>query len=145
MRGVLLALCLAACSRTYPPDGWYAAPPDGVTADPVDRALVEKAANETTAEATLASHSWVAVDQIKDIQTSSLVAPPGSQIYLVRGLVLAGTEQTGSFSVSQLATGEVRVHWGCLGSGSYPSKRQAIVVALPHAPTAVYVTTSIAR
>lgn len=153
MRSLELALALllsaSACRpRELPNDAWFAAPPTygepGASVDPKHVAKVG-AGDEAAAEGLLASRSWVALADAPSVPVPpGLTAPPGTQLYLLRGLVLAGTEGTGRFSVWQAPTGEVRVNWGCLGTGTYPMQRQTLVVALPAAPTAVHVTTSMA-
>ena len=147
-----MASLAAACRPDPTPDAWYAAPPAPVETDQAlavarDQLRTVDAAHLAAAEQRLASAPWVPVDDAAalGLGTGGVPLSPNTRLYLLRALVLEGTEATGSFRVTQNAEGDVHVHWGCLGSGRRPMQRRVVVVPLGKPPCGVWVTTSMAR
>jgi hypothetical protein len=80
--------------------------------------------------------------QASDLIGTALPAVPGTQPYLVRGLLL--NRGTGSFAV-YLMEDQVAVKHGSLGKRAMPMTRQPLVLQLQQAPGEVYVSVSMAE
>ncbi|MBK6922553.1 MAG: hypothetical protein IPH07_34505 [Deltaproteobacteria bacterium] len=114
---------------------------------PDEQFRVVTSAGRAAAEASLSTRAWVPLDEVPGlaIETEGLVVPAGGRVYLVRGVMLEGTDGTGRFSIEQADDGTTAVNWGCLGAGAARQVRRPLIVALPRAPRDLVVAVSMAR
>jgi hypothetical protein len=153
LTGLLLAGMLVGCGQSrrawLSEDEWHNPLPAEISParwERLDRERIHEVVADglAGAEELLQDVPGVALtnQEAADLIGRPLPAAPGTQPYLVRGLLLI--RATGSFSVHVLE-GQVSVYHGSLGGGAAHMTRQPLVLLLEQPPAEVYVSVSMAK